>query len=385
MFVEELELGHLGGERDFLGERGAADGRSAALGEDLGEGDQRDQRVGKLVTEGQPQVAEEFAAVLFEQEIHALDLRRGILPERPDAVDLGHGPGLDAVAIRDARGLGDRLAGVQGLARDGADLDRQFGGGEFGAGDEAGAGQVFGPQGRGVAGVGILGQLRGAFQTALEQAAVEHGAEFVGFAIGGAVGPRAKGHPAEQLAIGMQGDEQAGTPRHELLADRGVEGRILDVAPLADIQSGGMLLQPEGQRVAGLAAKALVIGNEPVALAEKIEDLARLQDVAGGAAEFVEQARAVVEVGEGAFQEVPRFNRLGGRGAGVFAEREGRFAAPGALERRMQLGILVGDLLEEIDAFGEALAAFLVAEKKAGGAGSGAPAQRAGCAAGRRE
>src|SRR6478736_3811286 len=123
VFVEQLEFPDLGGEGDFLGEGGAADRRIAAAREQLGEGDERHERVGQLVAEGQAEVAEEFAPVLFQELVDALDLVGGFLPHRPDAVDFRHGAGLDAVAIGDAGRLRDQLAGVQRLAGDGADLD----------------------------------------------------------------------------------------------------------------------------------------------------------------------------------------------------------------------------------------------------------------------
>jgi|GEM_PF-3887728 len=125
---------------------------------------------------------------------------------------------------------------------------------------------------------------------------------------------------------------------------------------------------PEGQRVAGLAAVGLVVGEEGVEPAEEKQDLAGLQDVAPGAAELVEQARAVAEVGEGALEEIPRLDRFaGGRGGRGFAD-ERRGALPRALEGGLQLGVLVGDLLEEADGLGEAGAAVVVAEEEAGGA-----------------
>ena len=60
-----------------------------------------------------------------------------------------------------------------------------------------------------------------------------------------------------------------------------------------------MFVQPERERVRGVADVAVAVGGKPGLVAEEEHDLAGLEQVAAGAAELVEETRAVAEVLEG--------------------------------------------------------------------------------------
>lgn len=127
-----------------------------------------------------------------------------------------------------------------------------------------------------------------------------------------------------------------------------------------------MVFQPEGERVPGFAAVGVVVGDESVEPAEEKENLAGAQDIAAGAAELVEEAGAVAQMAERAFEEIPRFDGFGGDWRGLAGKR--RLAVTRAFKGGLQLGVLVGDILEEADGLGEPGAAVVVAQENPGGA-----------------
>jgi len=60
----------------------------------------------------------------------------------------------------------------------------------------------------------------------------------------------------------VQRHEDAGAPGEELLADGGVDRGIVEAGPLVDVDGGGMLLQPEHERMSGGAVMKVVVRDK---------------------------------------------------------------------------------------------------------------------------